>query len=441
MANIDAPHIDKGSTQDLQTHRGQQVLTVAAMYLGYAMFMVLRTIPSVAGPLMIKDPSLGLDEATLVRILAMGTFGAMVGKFVGGYAADRFGGKMTFTVGLLLAAAGIAAFSASTTVWLFQSMFLLALLAKSFGWPSMAKIIGHWFTPFEYGRVWAVLSTSSRAGTILALFGFGALLAFVPWKAVLVIPVVISVVVALLLGFVLKEQPRNHEGIADERQEDSTKQDVVIDRETLPQALMRFARSRQFWLMNGSLIGLTVLWEFLGIIPLYLTSALSLPPATASMASAAFPFGSLIAVLAGGYVFDKLSRGKTAWVMAFVLGVTACCIAVFLLMPHLDLGTTSKATISIALLVLFGATISPCYYLPMSVFSIEFGGDHSGFLISLLDAVAYGMSFLFYYFGVAPAVAQGGWNLVLSLLLMISVWSALMTFFFMRGESQRLKAQ
>ncbi len=70
-------------------HRSQQLVTVGTMYFGYAMFMVLRMVPSVAGPAMLEDPALDLDEAALIRIFAMGTLGALVGKFLGGYAAGN----------------------------------------------------------------------------------------------------------------------------------------------------------------------------------------------------------------------------------------------------------------------------------------------------------------------------------------------------------------
>src|SRR6516162_41200 len=83
--------------------RRQQIVNVASMYLGYALFMVLRMIPSVAGPAMRNDPSLEMDLVLWGRILAVGNCGAVVGKIICGYSADKFGCKLTFTVGLLLA--------------------------------------------------------------------------------------------------------------------------------------------------------------------------------------------------------------------------------------------------------------------------------------------------------------------------------------------------
>ncbi len=418
-------------------HRSQQLVTVGTMYFGYAMFMVLRMVPSVAALSMREDPALDIDLAVWGRILAMGTCGAMVGKFIGGYAADKFGGKMTFTVGLLVSAVFIGFFAVSFEVWLFQLTLFFALMAKSVGWPSMAKIIGNWFQPDEYGRVWGVLSTSSRVGALAATLGLGALLAYMPWRAMLVIAAVVGVVTVVCFAFVLKERPEDQEIATSDEPDDSNRRPHPLDNTTLPAALVQFACSRQFWLITGSLIGLTILMDFLLMVPMYLKDTLALSGAQASMASSAFPFGSLISVLAGGYVFDKLSRNSTGWVMGVLLTLATGCIATLLLMPRFGMTPESLTYLSLVLLFLFGLCVSPCYYIPMSVFSMEFGGPHSGFLIALLDAIAFGATAIFYYYG--GAIAEEGWNLFLSVLLAISMWSLLTTFFFMRGESLRLK--
>ena len=80
----------------------QRIMAVASMYVGYAMFMVLRMIPTVAGTSITSDPAMGVSTADWTRILAMGTVGAVIGKFIGGLAADTLGGRATFAIGLVV---------------------------------------------------------------------------------------------------------------------------------------------------------------------------------------------------------------------------------------------------------------------------------------------------------------------------------------------------
>src|SRR5262249_11914963 len=97
----------------------QQIITIASMYVGYALFMVLRMIPSVAEAAIRKDPSLGMDLEVWGRILAVGGCGAVIGKMICGYSADKFGGKLTFTIGLLLASLFVGLFGFASNIWLF----------------------------------------------------------------------------------------------------------------------------------------------------------------------------------------------------------------------------------------------------------------------------------------------------------------------------------
>jgi sugar phosphate permease len=345
---------------DVTVNRRHQVKVVVSMYIGYAMFMVLRMIPTVAGTSITSDPNLNVDTGDWGRILAMGTIGALIGKFIGGYAADKLGGRITFTVGLLISAIGVLAFATSSTVWMFQASFFLTLLAKSSGWPSMAKIIVTSFRANEYGRVWGVLTTSSRIGTLTATLLLGGLLGIISWQTMLSIAGAAGIVITVYFAV---SQKSAAEKLAATMPQDSVQQDQGASEVFHP-----------------------------------LHDTLNMTPSGASMAASPFPFGSLISVLVGGFIFDKLSRRAMAWVMGGLLLVAAGCILTFYRMPSFGMPENALIGLSLALLFVFGLCVSPCYYIPMSVFSIEFGGPHSGFLISLIDALAFGATAAFYYY-------------------------------------------
>lgn len=415
----------------------QQVVTVSCMYLGYAMFMVLRMAPTVAGNPIIADPDLGVDTGDWGRILATGTIGAVIGKFVGGFAADRLGGRITFFAGLVVSSVGVAMFANSTSAGMLGVSLFIALMAKSAGWPSMTKIIETAFEPTAYGRVWGVLSTSSRVGTLLATFALGGLLNFFAWDSMLMVAAIsggaIAVAFVITLGRAIPKATSS-----DVREEPleppPEKRPHPLDGTSLFQAIAQFCVSKRFWLIVGSLMGLTIMWDFLLMVPLYLKATLGLSDSVAAQASSAFPFGSLFSVLAGGFVFDKLERRATARLMAILLTIAGLCILTFLMMPRLGWENDSLLQLSIVLLFFFGLCVSPCYYIPMSVFSIEFGGPHSGFLVALLDALAFSATAAFYFF--AGEWAEQSWTLFLTIMLAVATWSMLTTWRFMVGESK-----
>jgi sugar phosphate permease len=205
---------------------------------------------------------------------------------------------------------------------------------------------------------------------------------------------------------------------------------------TLKEALVLFFKSKQFLLICGSMMGLTILWDFLNFVPLYLNESLSMSTADAALATSSFPIGSLVSVLVGGFIFDKLSRKTVTKIMAIYLGIAVSSLLFILYLPQFPLlSAQQKIYATLAALFIFGFMVSPAYYLPMSIFSIEFGGPHSGFLIALLDAIGFGASVAFSFVGGRMAGEAGGWVRFLTLLIAIAIFSWGITVWFLKGES------
>ena len=123
-----------------------------------------------------------------------------------------------------------------------------------------------------------------------------------------------------------------------------------------------------------------------------------------------------------------------AVVMGLLLAIATGCILALQFLPDLGLDEEQSIFLTIGLLFTFGLCVAPCYYLPMSVFSIEYGGIHSGFLIALLDALAFGASGVFAFF--AGTLAEHGWSIFFTFLVAVSAASTFVTFLFLKGESR-----
>lgn len=182
----------------------------------------------------------------------------------------------------------------------------------------------------------------------------------------------------------------------------------------LADALLRFAGSARCWLICGALMGMAVQWDVLLRIPLFLDS-LGIPASAANEAASAFPLGSLMSVLAGGCMFDWLGRRRMALVMPLLLLTATVCVGILAALPALALTPTGTTQAALVLLFVFGACLAPCYYIPASIFSTEFGGVRAGLLVSQLDAAGFAATAAFYW--KATSLAQGyGWSILLVLL-------------------------
>ena len=424
-------------TVDIESRRLRwELLVLGCMYAGYMGFILCRTAIYVASPAMVGDPSLGLTKAMFGAILGWGTAGMVTGKLLSGAVADRLGGRRVFLLALAVTAATAGAFALARGYAFYCVLNFTMLLAAAAGWPAMSKLIAAWYEPDRYGKVWGVISTSSRLSSVLSTLLLGALLSRWSWPQVFLAAAALAAVVAGGVSLFLRAGPADVGLPPPAPAADAPAGPHPLDEASLKEALVYFARSARVWLMCVSLMCTTVLMEVIGFLPLYLKETLGISPAQAATASSVFPAGCLAALIAGGYVYDKVSRKGRAPLLGGLLALCVLCLAALFAMGRapLDPGTAFVATTVV--LFLYGLAVAPAYYLPMSVFSIEFGGKHCGVLIGLIDAAGYAAAMLYQFGGGALLDGPGGWQKMLTLLLATAALATATTVWFARQDAR-----
>jgi sugar phosphate permease len=405
------------------------------MYLGYMAFILCRTAIYVASPAMVDDPALGLSKTMFGAVLGWGTAGMVTGKLLSGAVADTLGGRRVFLLALSVTAAAAGTFAFARGYALFCFLNFSMLLAASAGWPAMSKLIAAWYEPAKYGKVWGVISTSSRLSSVLSTLALGALLARAPWPGVFLAAAALGGTAAAAVFFLLKGRPADV-GLPPPGAAVGTEPAPhPLDAHDLRAALAHFAQSGRVWLMCVSLMCTTVLMEVIGFLPLYLKETLGVSPAQAAAASSVFPAGCFVALLLGGWVYDRVPRRGRAALLGGLLALSTLCLAALFAMGRVPPAAATAFPVTAAVLFLYGLTVAPSYYLPMSVFSIEHGGKHCGVLIGLIDAAGYAAAMLYQFAGGALVDRPGGWQDMLVLLLVTSLVAAGTTVWFARQDA------
>ena len=390
------------------------------------MLMLCRTVVGVAGPAMLADPRLTLDTATFGAILGWGTAGNLTGKLTTGILADKFGGSRIFVWAIGLAAIATVIFGTLSTNIAFFALYFLTVFAKSAGWPSMANIIRVGFDPAKHGRVWGFIATSSRISSVATTVLVSSLLLIMSWRGLFYMAGALALVCAVILPRYLQNSWQGSRGL-DAETEWSTEsisawsKDHPLSKIETRAAIGIFISNPRFWLISLGVSSLAVLFEFQAFLPIYLSETFSLQPAQAGMASSAFPLGCLVAVFGGGFIYDKLSKKNIVYTMGATLIVAVLCLLSLRLLGVYDFGSGLELSITVVLVFLFGFAISPAYYIPMSVFSIGFGGKHCGLLVGLIDAFAYFGAMMFDFIGGAVANKEGGWEAFILILIVTSI--------------------
>ncbi|MCM2305455.1 MAG: MFS transporter [Elusimicrobia bacterium] len=412
-----------------------ELIILGCMYLGYMGFILCRTAIYVASPAMVDDPALGLTKTMFGAILGWGTAGMVTGKLLSGAVADRLGGRKVFLLALSVTTAAAFAFSIAGGFAFYCFLNFTMLLAAAAGWPAMSKLIAAWYEPDRYGKVWGVISTSSRLSSVLSTLLLGALLARAPWPAVFLAAGTMTVAVGAIIFAFLKGGPADAGLPPPEAAPGVPAQAHPLDAAGLGAALLYFARSGRVWLMCVSIMCTTVLMEVIGFLPLYLKETLAISPAQAATASSVFPAGCLAALLAGGWLYDRVSRKGRAPLLGGMLAVSALCLAALFAMGRVPPAPAAAFMATVVVLFVYGLTVAPSYYLPMSVFSIEHGGRHCGVLIGLIDAAGYAAAMLYQFAGGAIIDRPGGWQNMLILLMATAVAAAASTVWFAREDA------
>ncbi len=158
------------------------------------------------------------------------------------------------------------------------------------------------------------------------------------------------------------------------------------------------------------------------------------------MAGSAFPAGMFVALIVSGIFYDRLSKRQLVWAIGGLLGLSCLSLLFLWGLPSLSLAASLRLPAAMISIFVFGFSISPAYYIPMSVFSIAFGGRHSGFLIALIDVFGYTGAFVFNFFG--GSIAQHyGWPIFLGLLLTVAVLALATLTVFLHLEHKSEKKQ
>lgn len=438
-----------------------QITILIVMYVGYAAFMVCRNTLVATSVELINDPSLDIDEASYGRLMSWHSAGAIAGKLVTGPGADLLGGRRMFLIALALTAVANVGFAFCSSFYALAAFNFFGQFAKAGGWPAMTKLVASWYSPSRYGQVWSLISTSSRVGTMTAGLLFGSLLSLVSWRTIFLISAALTAVVFVVLYFLLKDAPRDvglesatpltsdsdpPDGAASQSPDEI--QDArrlappnPVDSLSLGQACVYFALSGRCWFICLSLVFLTIVMDFLNFIPSYLSKSLQLDAGAASMAGSTFPAGMLVALIFTSFVYDRLTKRQLMRTLGGLLLIG--CLAVLVLW-RLDLAPAGiRAPLAIGTIFTLGFSISPAYYIPMSVFAVAFGGKHSGFLVALIDVFGYCGALVFNYFGGSIALLYG-WTVFLSGLLTIAILATLCMVTFLgldwRAESMRNRA-
>ena len=294
----------------------KQYCTVALLYASYSANTICLTAFDATNSARQLDSVLALSDAATGSLLGLGASAYVVGKFTAGPLADTLGGVTTTFLSLTLSAASLMFLSTSRGRASLSVGWIVARYAQAAAWPGVMLMTKNAFAGNGLGTAVGLISTSSRVGAILGNLVLGTLLgAGRSWRFVLRAAAVWSVFIGVLVRTSGRQAqasppPAAAGGGAPGPKQPTASTPAAPAKRIVPfgKFLSVLARSPRIWLIYGSNVFVTPVFQFASLLPIYLVQSLGLSQAAASQAAAIFPLASAVSVLGSTAFWGKLSE-------------------------------------------------------------------------------------------------------------------------------------
>ncbi len=273
------------------------------------------------------NADLGLSYTALGALLTLRGLATSVAQLPAGFVVDRFGAKMVLMAGLLLTVVSYALFAATDIYWLFILFIVLGGVGDSVFHPADYSILNASVKQERMGRAFSVHTFSGHLGFAVAPTVVVALAALWNWRVALLIVALLGFVVAGLLASqwgALKEDrtPRKKKG-------DEAPVDPAAPKQTWMQAKLGMILNAPVLSLFGFFVISTMATSGInGFSIAALTKMHDIPEALLGLPVTAFMLSSAFAVLAGGYLADKLPMSASLFAGLGFVGAAVVILAI-----------------------------------------------------------------------------------------------------------------
>lgn len=341
----------KGADAD-KKYRKLRWQVFLGIFIGYAGFYIVRKNFSMAIP---ELAQFGFEKGELSIVLSMNAVAYALSKFLMGSVSDRSNARVFLPLGLVLASLSmvfmivpVVAFGPENKFWAISLMTLLNFLVGWFngmGWPPCGRVMTHWFSVKERGRMMSVWNCAHNVGGALVgpMAVYGAIW-FGSWfygsntnlyflVGTYIFPAAVALLVALVAYMLIKDTPQSCGLCSIEEWRDdypanySAKQEEVLSAKEIFFNYV-FNNKLLWYIAIANAFVYMVRYGCLDWAPTFLKEAQGYDIKQAGWAYFAYEFAAIPGTLVCGWVSDKIFNGKRA--MPTIIFMLIVAVFIFL---------------------------------------------------------------------------------------------------------------
>jgi len=305
-------------------------------FIGYAVFYFCRVNISMAIPYM--EESLGYSKTQIGWIVSALQIMYGIGKFGNGIMADRSNPRYFMAFGLFLSAVVNLIFGLNASLIVLIILWGCNGWFQSMGFPPGARLLSHWYSPSEYGRIWGLYGCSHQVGAAIILVTAGYMVSM-GWQYAFITPGLFALVIAVFLFNRLRDVPETM-GLppVEHYTGDVTDKKVLDALETQPsvrEALLNHVlNDRYVWFTAfGNLFLYVARYGLLTWSPTFIRAHKGVSIAGAGWIVAAFEVLGILGMLSAGWISDRTFKSRRGPIMAMYMFALSFGIFTFWIAP------------------------------------------------------------------------------------------------------------
>ena len=305
-----------------------------SMIFGYAAFYLVRMNFSMALPAISLE--YGYSKTELGAIITIWSVIYGVGKFVNGYFSDRSNARYFMTIGLLGAALSSFIMGFGTSLYYFGFFWAFNAWFQSMGWPPVARLLTHWYSPAELGTKWGLTNMSHQIGGAAIVLIAGYLVHHYGWQSAFIVPAIFVFGVAGFLFNRLRDTPQSIGLPSIEQHNGLSKNPLEIEEEHLaPRALiMRVLNNRLLWYVcMGNMFLYVVRMGVFNWAPTFLSELKGASLMSSGWQVAGFEVAGMAGGIGAGWVSDRYFSGRRGPVSVIYMALLTACLFYFWWVP------------------------------------------------------------------------------------------------------------
>lgn len=320
-------NVEKGS------YRYWRIRTLYACIVGYAIFYVARQNFSMALPGISNE--FGYSKMEMGWIVTSFSIVYGVGKFLNGYLSDRSDARYFMAAGLLGSATVCFFVGFSYSIAWLGLFWIANAWFQSMGWPPVARMLTHWFSPRELGTKWALCASSHQIGALVIAISGGYIIQAYGWRAVFYVPGIIAAVGAFFLLNRLRDTPKDVGlPVVEEYKNDVSEYKESTERITFREIFPLIIKNKLVWYMAMANMFLYI--PRMGLftwVPTFMKEYKGVTLITAGWQLASFEFAGLLGGILAGWMSDKIFHGRRGPVGAVFMVSSAATLGLLWLTP------------------------------------------------------------------------------------------------------------